>query len=67
MVQELRGSRILAGIRGEPPSDIEAVVDAIVRLGQLMAEVPEIAEVDVNPFIVFPEGGMAVDARIVLT
>jgi len=67
MVQELRGSRILAGIRGEPPSDIEAVVEAIVRLGQLMAEVPEIAEVDVNPFIVFPKGGVAVDARIVLT
>jgi succinyl-CoA synthetase beta subunit len=43
-------------------------VDAIVRVGQLAADHPEIAELDINPLLALPEGQgvMAVDARIIL-
>ena len=64
MVHGIRGVRLLEGMRGEPPSDIEAVVEAVQRVSQLVGEFPEIRELDVNPFLVFEEGALAVDARI---
>jgi acetyltransferase len=68
MVAETAAGRLLEGARGQPPGDIDAVVDALVRVGQLMADLPQIAEVDLNPLIVGPagEGAWAVDARVVI-
>jgi acyl-CoA synthetase (NDP forming) len=68
MIQELRGAPILMGTRGHKRSDIEAVVDAILRLCQLLCDFPEIQEIDINPLRVFhePDGCQALDARIVL-
>jgi acyl-CoA synthetase (NDP forming) len=66
MVAEVKGSRLLRGIRGEKPSDVEAVVDCLLRLSQLLQDFPGIAEVDINPLIVLGKGAVAVDARIVL-
>jgi acetyltransferase len=68
MIEELRGSQVLQGARGHKRSDIEAVVDALLRLSQLLGEVPEIQEIDVNPLRVFHEQGgcRALDARIIL-
>jgi len=68
MVQELRGAPILMGARGHRRSDIEAVVDAILRLSQLLCDFPEIQELDINPLYVFHEtdGCQALDARIIL-
>jgi acetyl coenzyme A synthetase (ADP forming)-like protein len=68
MIDEVRSAVLLKGLRGAPPADRAALVDAIVRVGQLAADHPEIAELDVNPLLVLPEGQgvMAVDVRILL-
>jgi acetyltransferase len=69
MVEELRGAPILMGARGDKRFDIEAVVEAILRLGQLLRDFPQIRELDVNPLRVFHEGEgcRALDARIILS
>jgi acetyl coenzyme A synthetase (ADP forming)-like protein len=64
MVKSIRGYSVLQGVRGEPPSDEEAITDVIQRVSQLMGENREISELDINPFLVQPEGGVALDARI---
>jgi acyl-CoA synthetase (NDP forming) len=68
MIEELRGAPILKGTRGHKRSDIEAVVEAILRLCQLLRDFPEIQELDINPLRVFhePDGCQALDARIIL-
>ncbi|HHT9114833.1 MAG TPA: acetate--CoA ligase alpha subunit [Candidatus Wunengus californicus] len=69
MIQEIRSFPLLKGARGERPVDINAVVDNILRLSQLVTDFPEIIEMDINPLLVFPEGGgtMALDARITIS
>ncbi|HZD58721.1 MAG TPA: acetate--CoA ligase family protein [Anaerolineales bacterium] len=68
MIEELRGYKILKGTRGDRPSDIEAVVEALLRTSHLLQDFPEIEELDINPLRVFheEEGCLALDARIVL-
>jgi acetyltransferase len=66
MVAEVRGSCLLQGVRGEPPADTEAIVEALLALSKLMVECPEVAEVDINPLLVFERGAAAVDARVVV-
>ena len=68
MVAETAAGRLLAGVRGQPPGDVDAVVEALRRVAQLMADLPEVTEVDLNPLIVGPagEGAWAVDVRFVL-
>ena len=68
MIREVRGYRLLQGIRGEPPSDLEALAEVIERVSQLAVDRPEIVELDLNPLIVgaVGSGAVAVDARIVL-
>jgi acetyltransferase len=68
MIGEVRSAKLLAGVRGAAPADRTALVEAIVRIGQLAAERPEIAELDVNPLLVLPEGQgvVAVDVRVIL-
>ncbi len=68
MIESLRGVQILKGARGHKPADIEAVVEALLRLSQLMTEYPEIKELDINPLRVFHqgEGVCALDARVLL-
>ncbi len=56
MIRELRTIRVLEGLRGEAPSDIPAVEDALKRLSQLAHDFPRIAELDINPLIVHPQG-----------
>ncbi|MBE9472061.1 MAG: acetate--CoA ligase family protein, partial [Chloroflexi bacterium] len=68
MVAETAAGRLLAGVRGQGARDIEGAVEALRRVAQLMADLPEVAEVDLNPLIVGQAGGgaWAVDVRIVL-
>jgi len=68
MIGEVRSAKLLAGVRGAAPADRPALVDAIVRIGQLATERPEIAELDVNPLLVLPEGQgvVAVDVRVII-
>jgi acetate---CoA ligase (ADP-forming) len=64
MIKSIRGYRMLEPFRGEPAVDQEAIVEVIQRVDQLMGENPEIAELDINPFLVQESGGVALDARI---
>jgi acyl-CoA synthetase (NDP forming) len=68
MIGSIRGARVLQGIRGEKPCDIETVVDLLVRLSHMLVDLPQIQEIDINPVLVFPEGegAVAVDARVLL-
>jgi acyl-CoA synthetase (NDP forming) len=63
MLATLRVSRLLAGLRGQPPADLDAVTAAITGLSQLAAELGGVLEaLDVNPLICGPAGAVAVDA-----
>jgi acetyltransferase len=68
MMREIRSFPLLRGVRGEKPSDLAAVVDALCRLSQLVMDFPEVIEMDINPLLVKPEGGgvVAIDARLAL-
>jgi acetyltransferase len=68
MIREIRSFPLLGGVRGEKPSDLRAIVEALGRLSQLCLDFPEILELDVNPLLVKPEGGgaVAIDARLAL-
>ncbi|MFI5000366.1 MAG: bifunctional acetate--CoA ligase family protein/GNAT family N-acetyltransferase [Reyranellales bacterium] len=61
-----RVDRLLRGYRDRPPAAREAVGEAMVRLSQLIADVDEIAELDINPLLVDAAGVIALDARIVV-
>jgi len=69
LVVQSPGWPILKGARGRPPVDIEAIVGSITRIGQLAWENPEISEIDLNPFMVFPDGttNVALDQVVVLS
>jgi len=68
MLNEIRAYPLLRGVRGEPPSDTEAIVDAILRLSQLVTDFPEIVEIDINPLMVFEQGkgALGIDMRLIL-
>ncbi len=66
MLLGLPGSALFHGVRGRGPLDLDAAAQAIVAVGALLSEVPEIRELDINPFRIFDEGegGVALDARV---
>jgi len=63
----LRSAKLLAGVRGAPPADVDALVQVVLAIGWLMQTVPELTEIDVNPLMVHVEGegATALDALIV--
>jgi acetyl coenzyme A synthetase (ADP forming)-like protein len=69
MITELRSYPLLRGLRGEKPSDLEAIVDCMLRVSQLAVDFPEIVELDINPLMVHEEGkgAVAIDMRMVLS
>lgn len=67
MLDELRGASLLRGVRGEPPADRWALIDAMLRLSHLLVENEDILEIDLNPALVFERGMQIVDARIVVS
>ncbi len=66
MLDDLRGRRLLDGVRGRPAIDRAAVAEMLVALGRLGADRPDVLEVDLNPVIATPTGAVAVDALVVL-
>jgi acyl-CoA synthetase (NDP forming) len=65
MIADVRGSRLLQGVRGELAADVDALVEAVLSVSRLLVECPEVVELDVNPLLVFERGVAAVDARVV--
>jgi len=69
MLGEIRAHALLDGVRGKPAVDKEAIVDTLLQIGQLVQDFPEIAELDINPLVVYPnqQGAIALDMRMVLS
>jgi acetyl coenzyme A synthetase (ADP forming)-like protein len=68
MVKETKSHTLLKGIRGEPPADIKALEETILRISHLVTTYPEIVEMDINPILVYKEGEgcQALDVKIAL-
>ena len=66
MLRSLRGYPLLEGYRGQARLDVEALVDIMLKVSQLVEEKPQIVELDLNPVIVLEQSAIAVDARIVV-
>lgn len=68
MIGEIRSHALLDGVRGKPAVDKEVLADTLLRISQLVLDFPEIAELDINPFVVYPQGqgGIAIDMRVIL-
>lgn len=68
MITGIKTYPLLAGVRGEKPSDIDALVDTILRVSRLVCDFPEIKEFEINPMMVFEKGkgALAVDLRLIL-
>lgn len=64
MVRELRSYPLFTGYRGAPTRDEAALVDVITRVGEMVEDLPQIAELDLNPIIVHANGATIVDARV---
>jgi acyl-CoA synthetase (NDP forming) len=64
MIRELRCAPLLSGYRGRQPVDLDSLREQVVRVAKLVTELPEVAELDLNPVIATPAGAVAVDARI---
>jgi acetyltransferase len=69
MVQSIRGLALLQGVRGEKPVAFDKLHETILRLSQLAQDFPEIAEMDINPFLLFHDASQcaAADVRIRIT
>jgi acetyl coenzyme A synthetase (ADP forming)-like protein len=69
MVESVKTYRLLKGVRGEKPVDVDAIVLNLQRLSQLVMDFPEIEEIDINPLKAGQEGdgAVVVDARIILS
>jgi len=63
LVRSIRGYPILAGIRGQPGVDEPALVDVIQRVSQIACDLSELAELEINPLLAFPDRMIAVDLR----
>jgi acyl-CoA synthetase (NDP forming) len=64
LVRSGKAGRLVAGFRGAPPADEAALVDLLVRLSLLADDLPEVAELDLNPVLALPDRCVAVDARV---
>jgi succinyl-CoA synthetase beta subunit len=66
-LSKLRSAKLLAGVRGAPPADVDAVVQVVRAIGRIMQTMPDLTEIDVNPLMVHAkgQGATALDALIV--
>ncbi len=67
MIAEIKGKPVLDGVRGQPPADLAALRSTILKVSELVERHPEIRELDLNPVVAYPDGALAVDARIVVS
>jgi acyl-CoA synthetase (NDP forming)/GNAT superfamily N-acetyltransferase len=64
LIHGVHAAPLLLGHRGSPPVDTAALADVLLRVSRLADDLPEVAELDLNPVIATPGGAQAVDARI---
>jgi acetyl-CoA synthetase (ADP-forming) len=66
MITEIKGVKILKGIRGKEPVDFKALIDLLMKTSRMLKQNPDIRELDINPVFALKEGAIAVDARIII-
>jgi len=66
MIRELKGFPVLEGVRGQPPADVGALEQLILKVSDFVEAHSEIEELDLNPVFAYADGALAVDARIVV-
>ena len=68
MIRSIKSYKILEGVRGEKPADLDKISECLKRLSQLAVECPDIEELDINPLIAYPRGKgcRVLDARILI-
>lgn len=66
MLESLKSWPLLQGYRGKPGANIDRLIEIIMRFSYLVADYPEIKELDINPLVVTPDDVMALDARVVV-
>jgi acyl-CoA synthetase (NDP forming) len=67
LIRQIRAAPLLLGHRGQPAADLGALRDTLLRVSRLADDLPQVAELDLNPVIARPDGVFAVDARVRLT
>lgn len=67
MVKEIKSYPLLLGVRGEPPKDIDKIVETIFRIGFILQNCPQITDIEINPLMVYTKGVKAVDVRVMLS
>jgi len=67
MIHELKTYPMLTGFRGAPVADVGALEEGLLRLSAMVEDLPQIAELDLNPFVVHEKGASILDARIRVT
>jgi len=66
MMREVKSYPLLTGFRGSKPVDIEKLASTVMKLSEVLLEIEAIKEIEINPLMVYEEGAVAVDARVVL-
>jgi len=66
MIHDIKGFPILDGFRGKPKADIDAIIETLMKISDLVTKHEEINEMDLNPVFIYDKGLICVDARIIL-
>jgi len=66
MLESLQSWPLLTGYRGQPPADLDKLIEIIMRFSYLIADYPEIQEIDLNPLLATPDEVVALDARVII-
>ncbi len=66
MIDEIKGRPVLSGVRGQPPADVDALARTLLKVSEFVERHPEVRELDLNPVFAYPDGALAVDARIIV-
>jgi acyl-CoA synthetase (NDP forming) len=64
MIRSLKTYPLLTGFRGAPVCDVAALEEALLRVSAMVEDIPQIAELDCNPFVVHERGAVILDARV---
>jgi acyl-CoA synthetase (NDP forming) len=64
MIRDLKTSPLLTGFRGQPARDVAALEELLLRVGTMADDLPQIAELDINPLVVLEHGASILDARV---
>jgi len=66
LLEQLKSWPLLQGYRHRPPVNLDKLIETIIRFSYLVADYPEIKEIDINPLLVSPDEVIALDARIII-